>query len=196
MLTHASSKTPPAWQDNRMAQGDSFTPPFEVGQLGRFTSELNRETDRGAALVAASRLDEILKIILASFLRKTKSSDDLLEGFNAPLGMFSARASACHALGLIQDNEFDEITKIRKVRNEFGHQWQGVNFDSERIRDLIDTLPWGGPEEYEAEAPRRSRFTTAAVMLQVVCSAIIRDDRATHAANCPRTLPIVHKCAV
>jgi hypothetical protein len=36
-----------------MSQGDSFTPPFEVGQLGRFTSELNGETDRGAALVAA-----------------------------------------------------------------------------------------------------------------------------------------------
>jgi len=36
--------------------------------------ELNGETDRGAALVAASRLDEILKNILASFLRKTKSS--------------------------------------------------------------------------------------------------------------------------
>ena len=150
-----------------MSQGDSFTPPFEVGQLGRFTSELNGETDRGAALVAASRLDEILKNILASFLRKAKSSDDLLEGFNAPLGTFSARASACHALGLIQDNEFDEISKIRKVRNEFGHQWQGVNFDSERIRDLVDALPWGGPAEHEAAAPRRSRFTTAAVMLQV-----------------------------
>ena len=137
-----------------MAQGDSFTPPFEVGQLGRFTGELNGETDRGAALVAASRLDEILKDILASFLRKTKSSDDLLQGFNAPLGTFSARASACHALGLIQDNEF-------------GHQWQDVNFDSECIRDLVDALPWAGPEEYEAEASRRSRFTTAAVMLQV-----------------------------
>jgi mannitol operon repressor len=165
-VEHASSALS-AWQDNPMAQGDSFTPPFEVDQLGRFTSELNSETDRGAALVAASRLDEILKNILTSFLRKTKSSDDLLEGFNAPLGTFSARASACHALGLIQDNEFDEITKIRKVRNEFGHQWQGVNFDSERIRDLVDALPWEGPEEYEAEASRRSRFTTAAVMLQV-----------------------------
>jgi DNA-binding MltR family transcriptional regulator len=153
-----------------MSQGDSFTLPFEVGQLGRFTSELNGETGRGAALVAASRLDQILKNILASFLRRTKSSDDLLEGCNAPtfrLGTFSARASACHALGLIQDNEFDEITKIRKVRNEFGHQWQGVNFDSERIRDLVDALPWDRPEEYEAEAPRRSRFTTAAVMQQV-----------------------------
>lgn len=92
----------PAWQDNRIAQCDSFTPPFEVDQLGRFTSELNGETDRGAALVAASRLDEILKNILTSFLRRTKSSDDLLEGVNAPLGTFSARASACHALGLFQ----------------------------------------------------------------------------------------------
>ena len=112
-------------------------------------------------------LDGLLKSILASFLRKTKSSHDLLEGSNAPLGTFPAGASACHALGLIQDNEFDEITKIRKVRNEFGHQWKGVNFDSERIRDLVGALPWDGPQEYEAETRRRSRFTTAAVMLQV-----------------------------
>jgi hypothetical protein len=66
--------------------------------LTRFAAEFNRESDRGAVLVAASRLDEVLKGILLAYLRDTKSASDLLDGFNAPLGTFSARAAACHAM--------------------------------------------------------------------------------------------------
>jgi hypothetical protein len=47
--------------------GVSNAKPIEPG-----SGIANGETDRGAALVAASRLDEILKDLLASFLRSTK----------------------------------------------------------------------------------------------------------------------------
>jgi hypothetical protein len=64
----------------------------EVLDLTRFSTEFNGESDRGAVLVAASRLDEVLKGILLAYLRDTKSASDLLDGFNAPLGTFSARS--------------------------------------------------------------------------------------------------------
>src|SRR5262245_59615110 len=98
------------------------TPP-EVRTLGTFLHEFAKESDRGAALVAAAMLDERLKEILSAFLVTSKASEDLLEGFTAPLGTFSARASAAFAMGLLQENEFKEITLIRKIRNEFGHEW-------------------------------------------------------------------------
>ena len=137
----------------------------EVLDLARFSAEFNQESDRGAVLIAAARLDEVLKSILAAFFRDTKSASDLLEGFNAPLGTFSARASACHALGLIDDAEFSDITRIRKVRNVFGHQWKDIDFARPEVGDVVRGLPWRGPKEYEASGTIRSRFNGAVMLL-------------------------------
>jgi mannitol operon repressor len=137
----------------------------EVQDLVRFSGEFNQESDRGAVLVAAARLDEVLKSLLVAYLRDTKSAGDLLVGFNAPLGTFSARASACHAMGLIDDAEFSDISRIRKVRNTFGHQWKGVRFDTREIADVARGLPWRGPEEHEATSTVRSRFNAAVMLL-------------------------------
>jgi mannitol operon repressor len=146
-------------------EGTSMEPPFEIKELGRFSAEFNQESDRGAALVAASRMDELLKSLLTAFLRDSKSAGDLLEGFNAPLGTFSARASACHAMGLIDDAEFSDISRIRKVRNTFGHHWKNIDFEAREVADVARGLPWRGPGEYEATATVRSRFSAAVMLL-------------------------------
>ena len=137
----------------------------EIQQLAQFLSEFNKESDRGAALVAASMIDERLEEMLGSFFTDTPASKDLLSGFNAPLGTFSARASAAMALGLLQENEFKEITLIRKIRNEFGHGWQTISFESGRVADFCRQLPWLGPSEYEKGATARARFNAAVAIL-------------------------------
>lgn len=113
---------------------------IEITELSEFLHEFNKESDRGAVLNAAAVLDDWLAKVLQSFLADNKSSKELLEGFNAPLGTFSAKAAAAHALGLIQDNEYKEITIIRKIRNEFGQgsQWgqvtMGSGFQVDKLR--------------------------------------------------------------
>lgn len=104
----------------------------ELIELNEFLKEFNKESDRGAALNAAAVLDDWLKNILEAFFADTKSGKELVSGFNAPLGTFAAKATAAHALGLLQDNEYQEITLIRKIRNEFGHSWRGINFESQK----------------------------------------------------------------
>jgi hypothetical protein len=141
------------------------SPEPEVRQLAQFLDEFNNESDRGAALVAASMLDERLEEILRSFFADTPASKDLLSGFNAPLGTFSARASPAMALGLLQEHEFKEITLIRKIRNEFGHGWQTISFESGRVADFCRQLPWLGPAEYEEGATVRARFNAAVAIL-------------------------------
>lgn len=64
------------------------------------------ETDRGATLIAAAILEEQLTQILYSFLSDSKSAKKLLDGFNAPIGQFSSKIHLCHALGLIEENEY------------------------------------------------------------------------------------------
>lgn len=137
----------------------------EVEQLGRFLAAFNKESDRGAALVAASMLDERLEQILNAFFVESSTGKELTSGFNAPLGTFSSRASAAAALGLIQENEFKEITLIRKIRNEFGHGWEPLTFEAECIEVHARKLPWRGPAEYEATANFRSRFNAAVALL-------------------------------
>ena len=137
----------------------------ELEQLGKFLATFNRESDRGAALVAASILDDRLQEILAAFFIESSAAKDLIAGFNAPLGTFSSRASAASALGLIQENEFKEITLIRKIRNEFGHGWEALTFESEKVSAHARRLPWLGPAEYEVTSDNRARFNAAVAIL-------------------------------
>ena len=137
----------------------------EIQQLEHFLGEFNKESNRGAALVAASMLDERLREILSNFLVEGPTSKELLVGFNAPLGTLSARAAAALSLGLIQENEFKEITLIRKIRNEFGHGWKSLSFESGRVADLCRQLPWLGPAELEPGATVRARFNFAVAIL-------------------------------
>lgn len=137
----------------------------ELKELAEFLNEFNNESDRGAALNAAAVLDDWLQKILEAFFADNKSGRDLTSGFNAPLGTFSAKAAAAHALGLIQDNEYQEITLIRKIRNEFGHSWRGVNFESQKVVSFANQLPWCGPSELESESTPRSRFNFSVSIL-------------------------------
>jgi len=110
-------------------------------------------------------LSKQLKRILSNFLVDKPESQKLLAGFNAPLGTISARASAAFVLGLIQENEFKEITLIRKIRNEFGHGWKSVSFGLGKIADFCLQLPWLGPQELESEATPRARFDFVVAIL-------------------------------
>jgi hypothetical protein len=137
----------------------------ESQEISDFMVSMKKESDRGTALISAALLDTKLTEILSSFLVESKASASLLEGATAPLSTFASRASIAVALGLIQENEFSEITIIRKIRNEFGHSWKPVTFESERIASLCRKLPWLGPPGTEEKATLRSRFTLDVTIL-------------------------------
>ena len=133
-----SGKKPPKKKPSRVRIPKSLA--WDSREFKSFLSEFTKESDRGAVLIAASLLDELLKAILKAFFVESKVSTELLDGFNAPLGSFASRIAAAYALGLIQKSEFDEITLIRKIRNQFSHKWKDVTFDSSPIRDFCKRL--------------------------------------------------------
>lgn len=67
------------------------TPPH-LREFLAFLPELNKESDRGAALIATSFLDELLRRTLLAFMIEGKASISLIEGFNAPLWPAAAMA--------------------------------------------------------------------------------------------------------
>lgn len=133
----------------------------EVESLGKFLNEFNKESDRGSVLLAASILDEWLKEILEAYLIDDKSTETLLNGFSAPLGTFSSRAAMAHSLGLIMPHEYKEISVLRKIRNEFGHSWDGVSFQSAKVASLLEQLPWLGPDIVERTPRSKFNFFVA-----------------------------------
>jgi hypothetical protein len=66
--------------------------------FSKFLKEFQNETDRGAAILAASMLDQKLKTILKDYLIEGKSTDVLFNGANAPLGTFSSRQHLAFSL--------------------------------------------------------------------------------------------------
>lgn len=149
---------------------ETATPENE--ELGRFLSLYNRETDRGAALTACAHFDSILERMLAAYLLPGEQTNDLLQaGITAPLGSLRARVAMCRALGLLQANEYEELTLMRRIRNKFSHNLECGSFDHESVRDLVDLLPWLGPDPPDDvdreswEKNRRSRFNVAATIL-------------------------------
>ncbi|MBB5509532.1 transcriptional regulator [Paraburkholderia atlantica] len=124
-----------------------------------FLPELNNESDRGMALIATSFIDEQLKRTLSAFLIERADSEKLLEGFNAPLGTFSARIAATAAMGLMSGQEAHGIHCLRKIRNLFAHHVH-VSFRDQKIIDLCRNLEMAIKGN---GIDARGRFSTSAV---------------------------------
>jgi mannitol operon repressor len=139
----------------------------ELKELSEFLVGFNQQDDRAAALVAAAMLDDRMRDILMGFLLQGKESKALLDGFNAPLGTFSARVSACSALALIEPSEASEIDLVRRIRNHLAHSWRPASFDDESVAKLTRQLPWLGPIEEEPSGSSRDRFVIAVSVLLV-----------------------------
>jgi DNA-binding MltR family transcriptional regulator len=97
--------------------------------------EFKLDSDRGAAIVGASYLDEILRVIIIGYLvDDTKKNDKELFSGNGPLSSFSARINLCYRFGLISESERKILHGVRGIRNEFAHKLSGASFEDDNIR--------------------------------------------------------------
>lgn len=148
-----------------MENSEQPEPPPKIEDLNALLSQLNDETDRGACLVGASYIDEKLKEIISAFTIDEFDSEDLCGGPAAPISTFSSRSSVAFSLGLITKTEYSEISLIRRIRNEFAHTWEEINFETESISNRVDNLPWRGPRDDDSRHNPRERFNMAVTML-------------------------------
>jgi mannitol operon repressor len=125
-----------------------------------FLDDLNAESSRGRAMIAAAYLDELLKRVLLGYMRDVPEAKDLVTGHHAPLGTFDARIEACFALGLINDEERSELKLIRRIRNDFAHDPK-ARFNDQSIADRCRNLKFRVPGNGQPEG----HFASAAVPL-------------------------------
>lgn len=102
--------------------------------------DLIDESDRGAVIVAAALLEDDLKEILKEIVQRNGlSAKHIREMFDlsGPLSSFSSKALFSYGFGIISKEIFDDLTKIRKLRNKFAHSSNIVDFMSNEIEDEV-----------------------------------------------------------
>ena len=112
---------------------------FNAELLSKIVGELHGGNDRACAVVAGSLLEFQLERLLAARVLDLPECKALFDSFQ-PLSTFSARIAISHAFGLIPRNVFRDLTRIRKIRNEFSHQFQTTTFESEPVRSHVNEL--------------------------------------------------------
>jgi len=117
----------------------SFPPDMQASilQLLYFRTELESESDRGAALFASSHLENMLTQLLRKKLIGTKKEHKLLFDYSGPLGTFSSLNAMCRALGLLTKETCDDIDIARRIRNKFGHSPLNMSFESKQVSSLV-----------------------------------------------------------
>lgn len=87
-----------------------------------FILKLTNESERGAILIGASKVEVYLeKLILAVIPSGTKSYKSRLLNYPGPLSSFSGKIELPYAFRLIDKRVYDALNTLRKIRNEAAH---------------------------------------------------------------------------
>jgi DNA-binding MltR family transcriptional regulator len=146
-----------------------------VDGLNSMLESLQEHDDRSMVLNMAAFAEDTLELLLLAYLREAKQAKELVNGFNAPLGTFSSRIKAAYVLGLLQKDSYETLEILRKIRNKFAHNWEGVSLDREDIEGLIaqlsrsriETLAEAQSEDYNATARARLNHKISDVLIDI-----------------------------
>lgn len=137
-------------------------------RLNKLNELLTGMDDRGLVLTLAAFAEESLGHALAAYMMKNKSGAKLLEGFNAPFGTLSSRIQATHALGIVTEDQYQDLEHLRKIRNHFSHTWKPVSLDTSPASDHVDALCYSYFDDtYPADRKEKLRSSISALLLEV-----------------------------
>jgi len=141
-------------------------PAHTTDEIKIFAKELNKQTDRGAGIVASAVLEEALEYAIRQRLRQLSNTRaELLFGRMRPLSSFSAKIELGAAIGLYDDRLRAALNAIRDARNEFAHNMEASGFDYPAIAKIIQAAHAPG---VPASVSLRDRFMVmfqAAILL-------------------------------
>ena len=99
----------------------------------------NGETDRGAAVLAGSYVENFLGIFLRSCMVDASLSDKIF-GSNGALSTFAQRIDFAQAFGFLPKPLCDDLHLIRKIRNHFAHHPKEAAFTASPVREWTALL--------------------------------------------------------
>src|SRR3972149_5035504 len=117
----------------------SSFPPYDI-HLIEEAKELDGESDRASAIVGSSFLDHLLSSILRKAMIDHKNIDRMFQGYG-PLSSFYVKIDMVFFLGLLPHEEiYEDLHKVRDIRNDFAHGHKELSFSEQSIKDRISTF--------------------------------------------------------
>ena len=109
-----------------------------------FFNELFSESDRGCILIGASVLDEVLgeyiayMISLRNLNTKTTAHEKQIT-YNPKLS-FGDKIKFANRIKILKKDVFEDLDKIRIIRNKAAHDYKPRNFKDKEIIDIVHTF--------------------------------------------------------
>ena len=141
------------------------TLPTLCADAARLVEDLERETDRGVALLAVAFLDDVLDLLLrASFVDDPDVVNRMI-GPGRPLESFGSRTHISYCIGILGEDVYSDINLIREIRNDFAHR-QPTNFEQVDIKLKCAKLCCVAPMLHEDDkCTMRERFIASVVVI-------------------------------
>lgn len=166
---------------------DGSTNPSGLTDLNELHRSLADLDERALILTVSAFAEDTLGDLLSAFMLPLDASNQLLTGFSAPLGTFSARIKAAYALGLLTKNQFNDLEHLRKIRNEFSHTWKPITLDNQSIAGHIKALCFSALDDKYPTTPLiklRTSLSALLIELQININLLkTRSGRATLKAS-------------
>lgn len=124
-----------------------------------FAQSLLKESDRAIGVLGGEFLSQELTDLIRSYCRQDavickRFVEPLFVGFG-PLSSFSARIQVAFALGIITDRNRIELDLVRKIRNDFAHSLERIDFSEPSIVGRLQVLAGASDSEDDADKERR-----------------------------------------
>lgn len=151
------------------------------------------ESDRGCALIAGQLAENGLQQIIR--LHASQLPNNKLEevfGFEAPMGIFSAKIKVAHALGIIDAEIRGDLDRIREIRNAFAHSLVVISFKTPQVIRGCDgfhaPMPPGMKDLLKGQETARQNYVNAAVSITHVAGLAMTAFGRGHKKKALRTL--------
>lgn len=158
----------------------------DLDELNSLLEVVDSHDDRGLVLSLAAFAEDTLGRLLIAYLREEKQAKELVAGFNAPLGTFSSRIKVAFSLGLLDREQYDNLEILRRIRNSFAHNWQGISFDRNDISALIGQLHQPLTLHEHSIDDERNRLREAITGVIIEIRLLLKDLKKT-GTKAPRT---------
>ncbi|MBK0000284.1 hypothetical protein [Erwinia sp. S38] len=107
----------------------------------KYYQMLDKESDKGAVLIASGLFEEALQeIIIKSLYPSTTKKDPLFGGEGSPLSTFGAKIEIAYRIGSINESVRNTLTIFRKLRNEFAHSIYKTSLSESDVKDRLSAI--------------------------------------------------------
>jgi DNA-binding MltR family transcriptional regulator len=161
-----------------MARKNTQTLPHLTEDVARLVGDLDRETDRGCALLAAAFLDDVLDVMLRAAFVDVGDAVSKILGTGRPLESFGARTHLAYCIGLLGNDVYADINLIREIRNDFAHR-QPTSFSAKEIDAKCRQLQCVATIMPDEGISARERFV--ATMVMIANHLLIQSEQQEHA---------------